>query len=435
MKTNKPLRLIRLDIRSIKKVRAVSIQPSGALTQIKGRNAQGKSTILDSVQMALAGARSIPKDPVRHGDASGEIVADFGEFKARRTIDEDGRSVLVVTNADGNPIRSPQTFLDGLVGQGLAFDPCAFSRMDPKVQAETLRRLSGLDLGAIDAERERVYAQRTALNRDHEAARARLSRLPAPAAGLPEKEITLDDVARKLSDAVNQKAENDRKRRTLADWKAELAGMDAAIGELAERIDALQKQLAGRKADRGALAADIAENDPLVAALVDPDAADARAQASKITETNQLIRARDAYQACAAEAAAVAKKCAEATERIKQLDDERAEKIRGAAMPVPGLGFNEDGVTYNGVPFAQASSAEQLRVSMAIALRMNDGLRLCLIRNGNDLDSDGLRIIEEMAEQADAQVLIERVSDGDAEDGAIVIEDGMVKANQEAATV
>jgi len=93
-------------------------------------------------------------------------------------------------------------------------------------------------------------------------------------------------------------------------------------------------------------------------------------------------------------------------------------------MPVEGLAFDPDGVTYQGVPFSQCSAAEQMRVSMAVALAMNPSLRVCLIRDGSLLDSDSLEIIREMAEAADAQVWLERVSEG--ADCQVIIEDGAI---------
>ncbi|NGZ99664.1 hypothetical protein G5V59_02720 [Nocardioides sp. W3-2-3] len=49
----------------------------------------------------------------------------------------------------------------------------------------------------------------------------------------------------------------------------------------------------------------------------------------------------------------------------------KADALAKATFPVDGLGFDDDGVTYQGVPFAQASSAEQIRVSLAMAMSLN----------------------------------------------------------------
>ena len=95
-------------------------------------------------------------------------------------------------------------------------------------------------------------------------------------------------------------------------------------------------------------------------------------------------------------------------------------------MPVDGLGFDDGIVLLAGIPFSQASSAEQLRVSVAMGLAMNPTLKLLLIRDGSLLDVDSRRLIAEMAEAADAQVWMECVEENEAT--TIVIEDGAVRA-------
>jgi hypothetical protein len=84
------------------------------------------------------------------------------------------------------------------------------------------------------------------------------------------------------------------------------------------------------------------------------------------------------------------------------------------------------------VPFAQGSSAEQLRVSVAMGLAMNPRLGVLLIRDASLLDDDSMAIVAEMAATANAQVWLERVGDG--AECSVVIEDGSVRgAESEAA--
>ena len=78
------------------------------------------------------------------------------------------------------------------------------------------------------------------------------------------------------------------------------------------------------------------------------------------------------------------------------------------------VGFTDEGVTYNGVPFSQASSAEQIRVSLAMAMALNPKLRVVRILDGSLLDADSMRQVAEMATAADYQVWVERVADDSA---------------------
>jgi hypothetical protein len=106
--------------------------------------------------------------------------------------------------------------------------------------------------------------------------------------------------------------------------------------------------------------------------------------------------------------------------------------IASAKMPVDGLSFGEDGVLLNGVPFEQASDAEQLRASVAIAAAMNPKLRVIRIRDGSLLDDDAMQALAAMAAERDLQIWIERVGEHVNTFG-VVIRDGAVVAQAEAA--
>ena len=97
-----------------------------------------------------------------------------------------------------------------------------------------------------------------------------------------------------------------------------------------------------------------------------------------------------------------------------------------ASFPLPGLGFGINGVTYNGLPLEQASAAEQLRVSMSMAIASNPKLRVIRITDGSLLDSNSMAVIEEMCKAEDFQVWIEQVEETGKV--GIFIEEGRVAA-------
>lgn len=103
----------------------------------------------------------------------------------------------------------------------------------------------------------------------------------------------------------------------------------------------------------------------------------------------------------------------------------RLDAIGKAEMPIPGLSFGDGVVTFNGLPLNQASDAEQLMISTAIAAALNPKLRVIRIRDGSLLDDDAMVRLAAFAEERDMQIWIERV-DGSGTVG-IVMEDGHVK--------
>ena len=150
------MRIISLTTSNTLRLSAVHIQPDGSLVVIGGRNAQGKSSVLNSISMALGGAKLCPPEPVKRGAAKSVTRLDLGELVVERTITADGHNYLKVSNAAGAEQKSPQAILDRLTGK-LSFDPLEFSRMAPKQQVETLRALTGLKEGM---KRSRVLSLR-----------------------------------------------------------------------------------------------------------------------------------------------------------------------------------------------------------------------------------------------------------------------------------
>ena len=59
-------RIVSLTAENVKRISAVHIVPGdGGVVLIGGRNAQGKSSVLDSIMYALGGASAIPDEPIR----------------------------------------------------------------------------------------------------------------------------------------------------------------------------------------------------------------------------------------------------------------------------------------------------------------------------------------------------------------------------------
>ena len=172
------MRIICLEAENVKRLKAIRMNPDRTLVRIEGRNAQGKSSVLDAIAAALGGGKMQPDMPVRQGEKRASVRLDLGEFIVWRKWNASGHTVLEVTTADGVPQKSPQAILDKIIGD-LTFDPWAFVRMKPKEQAEVLKRLAGLDFTKLDAEREQLYVQRTYVNREVKSAEAVIG-IPPP---------------------------------------------------------------------------------------------------------------------------------------------------------------------------------------------------------------------------------------------------------------
>lgn len=428
------MKILQFNAENIKRLRVVEIKPNGEVVTIAGRNGQGKSSTLDAIWWALAGTSAIQAQPIRKGETKARIRLALGdgqsiELIVERRFTEKGSS-LTVERADGSRLMTPQKVLDALTG-ALAFDPQAFARMEPREQFDELRRLVDLsvDIDQLDQQNAGDYAKRTDINREAKAKRAAADAISVggdlPAEPVDENEILnrIQGVAARNADIEKRKGRRAEVARKIKAYQEEIPGHQQRIEQLEAEILVERKAIAHAQAQAHELATQLATAEE----LPEPGSVlELRAELDRAKAVNQGISRRQERERIAAEASALEQQAQELTEQIEARSTAKAQAIAAAKMPVPGLGFGDGIVTFNGVPFDQASTAEQLRTSMAIAMAANPKLRIIRIQHGNDLDEDNLKLISSMAKDNDYQVWLERV-DSSSKVG-IVIEDGAVVA-------
>lgn len=208
------MKIISLKAENIKKLVAIEIMPDGNMVQITGKNGQGKTSIIDSIWWALAGAEHIQAQPIRQGAETATIQLDLGRLKVERRFTKKG-NYLTVTNEEGARYPSPQTMLDELLG-ALSFDPLAFARMKPAEQFDMLRRTVKLDIDFAELDRldKRDFEARTLVNRDAKVKRNVAHSVSVPD-GLPAERIDEAPILTELQEVgtFNGEIENRKVRR------------------------------------------------------------------------------------------------------------------------------------------------------------------------------------------------------------------------------
>lgn len=449
------MKIIKLSSENVKRLVAVSIEPDGNVITIGGKNGAGKTSVLDSIAYALGGGGLIPSEPIRRGETSAKIEVNLGDIvvtrKFRRSkgtctcesqtagehpsscgihVLGETTSVLEVTSKDGAKYPSPQSMLDKLLGR-LSFDPLAFSRATPKEQRETLRTLLGLDTSTLDQERADALARKKRAETKATETAGRLKALPV-FMNVPAEEVSMDEISKAMLEAERLRTVAQDAKRTHERIETDIAALSREADERQERIASLEEQLDGlrltqRKTEQ-AISTRAVEKVAAFEALTKanaavPDTEEIRKRIEETEETNRRVRSNAQRKVIEEQLKSLEAERDKEAETAQTALDAKKLLLEQAQYPVPGLGLSDDGVTLNGLPFEQASTAEQLRVSVAMGLAMNPSLRVLLIRNGNDLDRAGLAFVAEMAAQAEAQVWVERVAE--SKDGvSVFIEDG-----------
>lgn len=399
------MKIISLQAENIKGIKAVFIKPQENTVVISGGNGQGKSSVLDAIFWALAGTKNMDKKPIREGMDQAFICIDLGEYIVERRMTTKNNTLTVKT-AEGANFTNPQTILDGMLGS-ISFDPLEFTKLDSKKQLKTLKELLKLDFSEIENKYKDVYDDRTFINRE-------ISILEAQLGGLQffaDTPAHIIDVKEK-SDAFVKASE----QRSSAEFAYKtLKTIDSELETLKKQLEDAEKRRLEQSKQVDELKKGIVTVEQLVA--MENEIANAES-------INERIRTNKTYtekQAALKEKVQLGK---QHSDQLEKLTLQKTTLIANAKMPIEGLTLQGECVIFKGIPLAQCSSAEQLKISTAIAMALNPKIRVIRIKDGALLDMQNLDWIKNLADTEDYQIWIERVGN---EPMSIVMVDGSVQ--------
>jgi len=441
------MKVVGLQVENVKKLKAITIIPEGNVVKISGPNEQGKTTVLDSIWYALCGTKNICEQPIRNGQKKANVTVNLGDMIVTRKFTERG-STLEVTNAKGLKFSSPQAMLDKLIGK-FSFDPLAFSKADKKVQVDTLlgivsisididklAEISGVvvkegvnPLATLNNVYKDAFDTRTGVNRERDKAKATFE---SKSGAVETSAVSISELVAEKERLTEINLNNEKQRKLKGEKDSNIRQHERDIAQVNSIIEKLKNQLAEQEGILITLTEELENSRVLlepfsaeVEALEDVDLTDINERIASADETNQKARdweeyltAKDSYETLKEES----KVC---TSQIDAVLNYKAELMKATKFPIEGLDFMAGGVIYQGLPFEQASSAQKLQVSLAIAMALNPELRVIRIDDGSLLDKAHMAVIERMAAENDFQIWMEVVDETGTV--GIYIEDGEVK--------
>lgn len=413
------INIIELRAQNIKNLKAIQIRPEGPVINLTGKNGAGKSAILDAILTAFTGKRL--EDPIRHGEEKAEVLIDMNEFTIRKRWTIKGE-YLEVFSKDGDKKQSPQSFLDKIVGK-ISFDPLAFKAMKSAEQLNVLKSVVGLDFSDIDSDQQKVYEDRTIVNSKIKDALAQLKTIDAPDPKTPDEEIKFSDALESLNHLREKKKACDLSYAEQLRIEGKIEDIKSAIDIKFAQVCKLQDEIKALKESR-----EEAENS--LSSLVHPpnvtneQIQEAELALQDIERKNVLIRAAKRFRQLTKNAEKVKQESDALSQRLERLEQDKSTRIAAAKMPIEGLSISDAEVVFNGIPFSRLSTGHQIRISTAIAMKLNPDLKVILIRDGSLLDSEGKQAVFELAQANDFQVWIESVDESG--DVGFFIENGEV---------
>lgn len=408
------VKIASLQMDNVTKIKALALEPTpDGLTVIGGKNAQGKTSVLDGICWALGGKRYEPDRPRRDGsvcDPYLRVVLSNGVVAERS-----GRSgALKVTDPSG--ARAGQALLDSFV-ESFALDLPKFMAASDKDKALALVRALG-----IDEELEKLDAQEAALSERRRDAGVIARQRAALADGLPfyegvpDAEVDIADLTRMHVEAVERNVRNAQIRNAAEMALTELCAREDACDEARRRLDECKKAVEEAECayDEAKRRADEAQ---------DADASAIADGIAEAEEVNAKVRANAARRAAEHERAETALAYEELTAQIEEVRKRRIDLLDGAQMPLPGLSVENGTLSYRGDSWGSMSASTQLTVATAVAHAVNPSCGFVLVDKLEQMDADTLADFARWCEAEGLQVIGTRVGTGD--ECTVVIEDGM----------
>ncbi len=417
-----------LRVSGFKRIEAMRIDiDTGKPLVISGTNAAGKSSVIDSIFFALTGngADRPIHDGMTKAHVSLKIEGQEQKFEIERTVTAKGGASLKVTDGEGKQVPKAQTFVNGLFSEH-TIDPLGFLSMKPKEQAETLKRITGLSdvIAALTAKEQEQMELRKTQNATVTSLENQLDAIPAPTGNIPDEEVDLVALSNRLNmlNGLNVAfIEADRKMRDaiasrdrVSDY---IARLEKDLQEAKNDLQGWQKAAEEASIERTTAAAAHEEGSK--------EAEKIRADLQNSQEINRMVQTKKRRKDLGKKLSDASVLADQMTAKIEGIRAEKLAAITNAKLPINGLSFNEDGISYKGTPLRDLNTAEQIRVCCAIAMAEKPALRIIQVKEAALVSKANFRVLCELAAENGFDVVAEHFSETPI-DGAIHIVDGAI---------
>lgn len=438
--TDTEFELIGLEAENIKALKAVKLGFKGhSLIVVGGNNAQGKTSLLDSIAIALGGKKHEPEEVIRRGESHGRIVLDLDEvmgfgddpsssigLKVTVVFTKKAGRKLILEGKDGSVFRSPQEVFDRFISR-LTFDPLEFVRMDKEKQVEVVRKMAGIDFEQLDSEYDGLYQQRRDLNRDLKGAEAVVEKIGATTTqGEP---IDISTLISQRDQIVAENRKNDERKDKVERLGMEIAAKLVQLKEVQGQIGQLQAKELALSHEAHEMEEKFNDFSKRAKLLTWSDTTDIDRQISEAQGINALVEKNKFRDEQLGKLKSIEAQVEGIEGRMEKLKEQKKLTLSQAHYPVPGFKIDSDGcLLYQDLPFSQASGMQQIDVAIDMALAINPRLKLALVREGSIIDLDNLKRIHERVESMGGKLIMERT--GKSDEMSVIITNGEIEENR-----
>lgn len=442
-KSKEGLTFKNIDITNFKNISKTVVEIGGQSILILGKNGAGKSSFIQALMSPLD-TKVRPSQPIKEGEERSTIsvtLAGVMGGKEKEYIldlyftpgDQKGR--LVITNSEGETVKSPATFIKSLIGN-VSFDVTRWLNESKEKKLTTLKQLTGcsdkideINLIIKDLkEKKKFKSQRVeeiqAVLKNHGYSPEEVDKYSNPVDLVPiQTEMNEVGKQQQTYDGVVVQVQEFR------DMQVKCAGYitksEAEIDRLGEEIKRLQalqqeekKAIEGYNADIEKYKTNVEKGEKWIASKVRPSIEAVSEKLNEAIVHNEHFNKIQVHAGQQKEMLAAKTELDGLASKIGVEEKKRSDIVSSSQLPIPGLSFDDEQIYLDSLPLeeGQINTARLWDVGVDIAIALNPGLKTIFLHDGSLFDKEHMKAIIEKIENKGFQAIIEVVkSEGDLE--------------------
>ena len=430
-------RIRRAVVKDFRGIEFADITPNGPVVIITGENGSGKTSLLAGIRTGIAGGK-LGMDVIRHGAEQSEIDltlegSDDSLIVIGKTIDVKGAK-LAVTDGDGESIASPQTYLDSIIGSGMALDPSEFDLASGKQRVSMMLEAIGrtdevAEMDARFAELTRSRQERGSARRDKE---GELKRLPTPRPGDPTEPVDTAALTKKLMHLNEMQAKRDADVRGVTAMGDQVRKTEATIADIEREIRELQAELKTQTDNLAAYTHELAAGAKRLQAFEPIPLAEVTAELAHASEINAAVEAGVRYRRLKSDVTKLQTEWDERTSALRQIETDKSTLLAEAGFPDAGIGeigICPDDVTVAGCRWGNVADSHRTVMAMQVAMALSGRLRDVMVSQAAWFTATTLGIVRELAAEKGFRLWLE--IPGMADHASVVIDNGEAVAGSD----
>lgn len=413
----KEVKLIGIELENFKRLNVKEeFDEDARSVTVSGPNGIGKSTFIDAMFICLTG-EEIPEEPIQTGKTKASIKCTLKreeaiyiatlEFKKDSAGKIKRTFTLKIDEILHDKTKDARKLLEDLIGS-IYVDIFDLIQLQPRDLKDKLQEMLKLNFDDLDGKKKALLADKLTLENKRDSFEDQLNTLDFADDGKIYEKKDASDLLAKINEArdieaAKTKASNELSNITdnIAVKEDQMQKFKAAMIQLKIEIDELITKQATVKSNY-----DLIEV---------PDVSKIQEEAKSVDENNKKADSQSRFKELVGLKTKTDDAIAIILGQIKKIEQERIDRIANVKLPVEGLGFDADGLTYKGLPLneSQVSSGELIELGAAIAVGLNPKLRIIRVKDASLLDSKHKAAIQKVADQYNFMVFYEVVADTD----------------------